>query len=182
MRHIALILLSTFALASAQSARFTLTSPDIRDGSSIPNTFVFNDFGCTGNNVSPALRWSGAPAETKSFALIVHDPDGNTGVGGFTHWIVYNIPARATGLPRGVAPDASNLPRGAVQALSSFGTAAWGGPCPPKGEAPHRYVFTLYALRVDRLDLPANASQALVGFTINGHALGKASFTGTYGR
>lgn len=168
---------------AAQAAPFTLTSPDVPAGSTIKPAFVFDGFGCTGRNVSPALRWSGAPEGTKSFALIVHDPDAVTGVGGFTHWIIHDIPARATGLASGAGrPDASTAPTGAVQPSSSFGTPGWSGPCPPVGEKAHRYVFTLYALRVDRLELPANAGPALVGFTINGHALAKTGFTAVYGR
>ncbi|WP_027891540.1 YbhB/YbcL family Raf kinase inhibitor-like protein [Calidithermus chliarophilus] len=175
-------LLALLALGVAQTS-FTLTSPDIPAGSTIKAEQVYNGFGCSGQNVSPALQWSGAPADTKSFALIVHDPDAPTGVGGFTHWIVYNIPANVSRLEKGAGnPEGRGLPAGAVQAVTSFGTPGWGGPCPPAGDKPHRYEFTLYALKVDKLELPASASQALVGFNINGNAIAKASFTAVYGR
>lgn len=175
-------LLVSLALGVAQ-APFTLTSPDIPAGSTIKADHVYNGFGCTGQNISPALQWSGAPAGTRSFALIVHDPDAPTGVGGFTHWIVYNIPASVNKLERGAGTaDGKGLPTGAVQAVTSFGAPGWGGPCPPVGDKPHRYEFTLYALKVDKLELPANASQALVGFNINANAIAKASFTAFYGR
>ena len=172
----------TASFATAQST-FRLTSPDAPAGSTMKIEQVFNGFGCTGGNVSPALAWTGAPAGTRSFALILHDPDAPTGVGGFTHWIAYNIPASATGLAKGAgAGDGKALPAGAMQAATSFGAAGYGGPCPPAGDKPHRYVFTLYALNTETLTLPPNATQALAGFTINGAKLGTATFTAMYGR
>ena len=128
------------------------------------------------------MAWSGAPAATKSFALIVHDPDAPTGVGGFTHWIVYNIPASAKGLAKGAGSKGGSLPAGAAQAPTSFGTPGFGGPCPPAGDKPHRYVFTVYALNTEKLDIAANSTQALAGFTINGAKLATASMTALYGR
>ena len=176
-------LLALSTPSSAREARFTLSSPDIAARSSIAPTFVFNSFGCTGQNLSPALEWSGIPTAAKSLALIVHDPDAKTGVGGFTHWLVYNLPLNTTGLERGAGgPGGAGLPRDAAQSATSFGTPGWGGPCPPAGEKAHRYVFTLYALGVERLELPQNASQAFVGFNIVGNALAKTSFTALYGR
>lgn len=169
--------------AVAQAQTLTLSSPDIAVGSTIKNEFVFNGFGCSGQNISPALVWSGVPANAKSLALIVHDPDAPTGVGGFTHWMVYNIPISAKGLAKGAGTANSTvLPVGTVQATTSFGAPGWGGPCPPAGDKPHRYVFTLYALGVEKLELPATASQAFVGFNINGNAVASATFTATYGR
>jgi Raf kinase inhibitor-like YbhB/YbcL family protein len=172
----------TASVASAQGP-FRLSSPDVAEGATMKMEQVFNGFGCTGQNVSPALAWTGAPAGTKSFALILHDPDAPTGVGGFTHWIAYNIPASATGLARGAgAADGKALPAGAMQATTSFGAPGYGGPCPPAGDKPHRYVFTLYALNTDKVTLPPNATQALAGFTINGARIGSATFTAMYGR
>ncbi len=177
------IIAGALTFSSAQTSAFSLKSADIAPGATLKLEQVFNSFGCTGGNVSPALEWTGAPAGTKSFAVILHDPDAPTGVGGFTHWIVYNIPATATGLPKGAgAADGKLLPAGAVQATTSFGASGYGGPCPPAGDKPHQYVFTVYALGVDKLQLDANATQAFVGFNINGNALGKATFTGFYGR
>jgi Raf kinase inhibitor-like YbhB/YbcL family protein len=181
-----LALSATLALTStaafAQGA-FRMTSADAPEGSTIKMEQVFNGFGCTGQNVSPALAWTGAPANTRSFALILHDPDAPTGVGGFTHWIVYNIPATARGLEKGAgAADGRRLPAGAVQSTTSFGAPGYGGPCPPAGDKPHRYVFTLYALSTDKVDLPPNATQALAGFTINASKVATASFTALFGR
>jgi len=167
--------------AFAQGA-FTLTSTDVAEGAAIKVEQTFNGFGCSGANVSPALSWSGAPANSKSFALIVHDPDAPTGVGGFTHWMVYNIPATAKGLDKGAGSANGKLPAGAAQATTSFGAASYGGPCPPAGDKPHRYVFTLYALNTDTVQLPPNATQALAGFTINGATIGTATMTALYGR
>jgi Raf kinase inhibitor-like YbhB/YbcL family protein len=179
--RIVLGLIAFFGFSQAQE--FTLQSPDIAPESTIGLEYVFSDFGCTGQNISPALEWSGVPADAKSLALIVHDPDALTGVGGFTHWIVYNIPATVTGLEQGAGTgEGQGFPEGSVQALTSFGTAGWGGPCPPTGDKPHRYEFTLYALGTEKLELPENASQAFVGFNINGNALAKTSFTAFYGQ
>jgi Raf kinase inhibitor-like YbhB/YbcL family protein len=181
MKYFATVLAAFIAFSHAQS--FTLRSPDITADSTIEQKFVFSDFGCTGQNVSPALEWSGVPSETKSLALIVHDPDALTGVGGFTHWIVYNIPASATGLEQSAgSADSQDLPEGSVQAVTSFGVPGWGGPCPPAGDQPHRYEFTLYALDTEQLELSENASQAFVGFNINSNAIARASFTAFYGQ
>jgi Raf kinase inhibitor-like YbhB/YbcL family protein len=169
--------------AFAQNNKFVLQSPEIPNRSTINLEHIFGGFGCTGKNISPSLTWSGAPTGTKSFALILHDPDAQTGVGGFTHWIVYNIPATTNKLEKSAGVEKStSLPSGTVQAPTSFGSASYGGPCPPAGEKPHRYVFTLYALGTEKLEFPSGASQAFVGFNINGNAIAKTSFTAFYGR
>jgi Raf kinase inhibitor-like YbhB/YbcL family protein len=165
----------------ANSERFTLTSTDFSAGGKLADSQVFNDFGCKGGNVSPALAWSGAPSATKSFALLVHDPDAPTG-SGWWHWLVYNIPASVSALPAGAGdPQKKLLPAGAVQGRTDFGSAAYGGPCPPPG-SPHHYNFRLYALKVAKLDLPANATAALISFSVHSQALGEADLTGLYGR
>ncbi len=169
--------------ASAQkSAQFSLSSKEVAAGQQIPLPQVFGGMGCTGSNISPSLAWHGAPAGTKSFALTVYDPDAPTG-SGWWHWVVYNIPATASALAAG-AGDATKklLPPGAAQGNTDFGAPGYGGPCPPQGDKPHHYIFTLYALNVDKLDVPANATAAYVGFNIHGHQVGKATFTALYGR
>ena len=166
----------------AHGAGFTLTSPDIKPGAKLANTFVFNGFGCSGENKSPALKWSGAPKGTESYAVTVYDPDAPTG-SGWWHWVVYNIPGDTTELKAGAGTaNSSELPMGAVQGRTDFGTAAFGGACPPQGDKPHRYVFTVHALKVDKIDVPADASAALIGFMLHANQLGKASFTAKYGR
>ena len=175
---------TTFGLAAgAAQAQFKLTSPDIKPGGTIAQEQVFNSFGCSGQNVSPALRWSGAPHGTKSFALLVHDPDAPTGGAGWWHWLVYDIPAAATELAKGAGKaDGSALPSGAASGISDYGAPGYGGPCPPEGDKPHRYIFTVYALGVDKLDVAKDAQASLIGFMVNANAIGKASFTGMYGR
>jgi Raf kinase inhibitor-like YbhB/YbcL family protein len=166
----------------ANAAGFTLSSPTIKPGSTLSQDQVFNSFGCTGKNLSPALKWSGAPKDTKSFAVTLYDPDAPTG-SGWWHWVVYNIPASATELAQG-AGDASGaqLPKGAAQGKTDFGSAGFGGACPPPGDKPHRYIFTVYALKADKLDLPADATAAFVGYNLNANKLGSASFTAKFGR
>lgn len=164
------------------AASFILTSPDVADGATIPMRFVFKGFGCTGDNVSPELRWQGAPAGTRSIAVTVYDPDAPTG-SGWWHWLVFNLPAGTAGLPQGAGDPAANLlPAGAVQSRTDFGTPGWGGPCPPPGDKPHRYVFTVHALDIDQIPLDADAMPAMVGFTLHFHRLASASFTGYFGR
>jgi Raf kinase inhibitor-like YbhB/YbcL family protein len=171
------------AACQAGAAGFTLSSPTIAPGATLGEAQVFNGFGCSGKNISPALRWSGVPSGTKSFAVTVYDPDAPTG-SGWWHWVVYNIPAATTELPEGAgaADGKGALPAGAVQGRTDFGSAAFGGACPPPGDKPHRYVFTVYALKTDKIDAPADATAALIGFMINANKLAKASFEAKYGR
>jgi hypothetical protein len=161
---------------------FRLSSPDLIPGTPIRLPQVYNSFGCTGGNMSPALSWSNAPAGTQSFALMVYDPDAPTG-SGWWHWVVYNIPARVNALvSRAGDPAAGLMPVGAVQGNTDFGTAGYGGPCPPAGDKPHRYYFRLHALKVAKLDLPANATAAFVGFNVNANSLGMAELMAMYSR
>ncbi len=164
------------------SASFQLESPEFRDGDTLPLPSVHNVMGATGENISPELAWRNAPAGTKSFALTMYDPDAPTG-SGWWHWVVYDIPAGASALPRGAgAADGAGLPAGARQGRTDFGTAGYGGAAPPPGHGPHRYIFTLHALSVDKLDVPADASAAYVGFMIHMSRLGSATLTATYER
>jgi hypothetical protein len=168
--------------AKTTAAGFTLTSSDIAEGEPIAEMYSFNGFGCAGGNISPALGWSGAPPETKSFALTCYDPDAPTG-SGFWHWVVFNIPANVTRLPRGAGdPKSPAAPKGAVQSRTDYGTFGYGGPCPPKGHGPHRYQFTVFAVDIDKLDADEHSSAAVVGFNLNFHTLAKATLTGLYGR
>ena len=175
---VALAGLSTLTYASG----FKLSSPEIKANLMIPKRFEFNGFGCSGENKSPALKWGGAPKGTKSFAVTVCDLDAPTGSGCW-HWMIINIPAGVTELAAGAgAVDSTTLPKGAVQNRIDDGVAGWGGTCPPKGDKPHRHIFTVYALKTDKLDVPADATAALTGYMIHANTLGKASFTAKYGR
>jgi Raf kinase inhibitor-like YbhB/YbcL family protein len=172
---VAVLLVAAPAHGQAKAGgHFTLTSPDVKAGAKIPAKHVFNGMGCTGQNVSPALSWSGAPAGTKSFAVTVYDPDAPTG-SGWWHWVVYNIPANVTSLAEG----AKNV---GTEGNTDMGAKGYGGPCPPPGDAPHRYVFTVYALKTDKIDVPANATAAMVGFNLHANQLAKATLTAKYGR
>lgn len=178
------ILLSCFSLSTfAAGNTFSLKSAEFQHTKTIPQTYSFNGFGCTGENLSPSLQWENPPAGTKSFALMVHDPDAPTGGGGWWHWAVVNLPADVRSLPVGAGKaNDETLPVGAVQLNSDYGSKGWGGPCPPVGDKPHRYHFTLYALKVEKLDLPEGATPALAGYMINANSLGKAILTGRFGR
>ncbi|MCC6967682.1 MAG: YbhB/YbcL family Raf kinase inhibitor-like protein [Nitrospira sp.] len=174
----ALLVLPTVGMA----AEFHVTSPTIKDHSTIGSEHVFNGFGCIGQNVSPALQWDHAPKETKSFAVTVYDPDAPTG-SGWWHWLIFNLPPGTTGLPAGAGnQDRTGAPEGSIQSMTDFGQPGFGGPCPPPGDKPHRYIFTVFALKVDQLPLKKDASGAMVGYYLNQNAIGKASFTGMYGR
>ncbi len=182
MRSLALLAAMAMLLAAApaDAAKFTLTSPDMKAGARMPEQFTFNGFGCTGPNTSPALAWSGAPEGTKSFVLMVFDPDAPTG-SGFWQWVMYNIPATLSSLPQGAGTPGKE-PAGAVQTNSDYGMPGYGGPCPPKGDKPHRYIFTLYAVKADKLEVPPNATNPVVGFVTHFAMIAKASLTVRYGR
>jgi Raf kinase inhibitor-like YbhB/YbcL family protein len=175
--------LAAVATVGAQkTGTFTVTSLEVHAGQMIPNAQVFNGMGCSGNNISPALDWHGAPANTKSYAVTVYDPDAPTG-SGWWHWVVYNIPASTTKLAAGAGDPKKNLlPAGASQGNTDFGSPGYGGACPPKGDKPHHYHFTVFALDTDKLDIPAGATAANVGFNLHAHTIAKAELTALYGR
>lgn len=182
MKSIVTIILSSLLFGQALANEFVVTSPDIKPASTIGNEHVFNGFGCQGRNVSPALNWSGAPTGTKSFAITVYDPDAPTG-SGWWHWVVFNIPADSTGVGKN-AGDAQSalLPTGSIQSRTDFGKPGYGGPCPPTGDKPHRYVFTVHALKVDKLPLDADAPAAMVGFYLHQNTIKKVVLNAQYGR
>jgi Raf kinase inhibitor-like YbhB/YbcL family protein len=179
------VMLSCLAMAGSLSSAhaFELSSPDIAQDKPIAQKFAFNGFGCTGENLSPALAWKDAPEGTKSFAIFVHDPDAKTGGAGFWHWAAIDIPATTMSLPQGAGAEGGKmLPAGAKLVASDFGSKSYSGPCPPQGDAAHQYVFTVYALKVEKLELPENPTASLTGFMTNMNALGSASLTSVYGR
>ena len=177
---LATLFMSLFSVTSALA--FTLKSPQMTDGGTLGAQQVLNGFGCSGGNLSPELVWDEPPKGTRSFAVTVYDPDAPTG-SGWWHWVVFNIPAQSRGLPVGAGELAGkSLPPGAVQSRTDFGPPGFGGACPPEGDKPHRYQFTVHALDVEKLDLEPDASAAMVGFMLNAHTLGRAQLTVTYGR
>jgi len=174
--------LVTAGAGTAYAAPFTLTSTSFKSGGAIGQANAGNIMGCTGEGKSPALEWKNPPAGTKSFALMMHDPDAPTGGSGFWHWIVYNIPADATSLAEG-AGSGGGLPKGAVQGNTDMGKPGYIGPCPPPGSPKHHYNIVLYPLKVDKLDIPPGATAAFVGFNANMNVIGKpAKLSGTYQR
>jgi len=180
------VVLAAGALSAswASAGSMKLTSAEIKNHATIQNEQVFKGFGCTGDNISPSLSWTGAPKETKSFAITIYDPDAPTG-SGWWHWVVFNIPPSTTSIPKNAGDVKANLmPAGAIQSRTDFGADGYGGPCPPKGDRPHHYHFTVFAVDVDKLPDAQNdsASAALVGYDLNFHTLGTASIVATYGR
>jgi hypothetical protein len=149
---------------------FTLTSPEFADGDAIPVRFT-----CDGENSAPPLNWDGAPP-AQSFVLIVDDPDAPSGV--FTHWVLYDIPGSQRELPAGLA----NVGALGTPGMNDFSRVGYGGPCPPRGHGPHRYVFTLYALDVPSLMIPAKRPRREIERAMASHVLGQAQLIGRYER
>jgi Raf kinase inhibitor-like YbhB/YbcL family protein len=159
-----------------------LTSESFSDGDYLSLDHVLSEqygFGCAGRNISPALSWAGAPEGTRSFALTCFDPDAPTG-SGFWHWVVVNIPPDTGSLAAGAS--GGGLPAGALETRTDFGTPGYGGPCPPEGDHPHRYLFTLHAVGLDALSVDADTSAAVVGFYLHFNCLEKASLMGLFKR
>ena len=178
-------LFAVFCLFGAQVASadgFTLTSPQIKPGGRFSDEQVFNGFGCQGGNVSPALSWKDAPAGTRSFAVTVYDLDAPTG-SGWWHWVIFNIPATTTALPKNAGnPEAGLTPAGSVQSRTDFGKPGFGGPCPPAGDKPHRYQIVVHALKADKLPLDENAPAAMVGFYLHQNLIQRTVLNAQYSR
>ncbi len=161
----------------------TLVSESFGDGDYLGMDHVLSEgygFGCAGGNRSPHLAWSGAPDGVKSYALTCFDPDAPTG-SGFWHWVVVNIPPDVTSLAAGVG-SGDTLPAGALQTRTDFGAPGYGGPCPPEGDHPHRYLFSLHAVGLPALPVQADTSAAVVGFFLNFNTLAKATLMGLFKR
>lgn len=175
-------IISALLIAGSSSlfaGNFTLHSNDLTG--QLTKTQEFAGFGCDGKNISPELHWNDAPKGTKSFALTVYDPDAPTG-SGWWHWVVVNIPSSTTSLPADFGNIATPQKLNVIQTVTDFGKAGFGGACPPKGDKPHRYMFTIHALDVDHLDVNEKSSPALVGYMINAHSIEKATMVSYYGR
>ena len=154
---------------------FTVTSNDFKEGGTLPDAHVKAH-----GDTSPHLSWSGAPEGTKSYAVTCYDPDAPTG-SGFWHWTVANIPADVTELAPGAgAVGGANLPKGAVQGRTDYGDAGFGGAAPPPGHGPHRYIFTVFAVDTDKLDVTPDNSGAVFGFNLHFHTLARAQITAIY--
>jgi Raf kinase inhibitor-like YbhB/YbcL family protein len=159
---------------------FDLTSDDVRDGEPLAMAQVSGLMGAGGEDESPQLSWSGFPAETKSFAVTVYDPDAPT-ASGFWHWAVADISVATTSLPAGAGDDeGSGLPEGAFQLSNDAGLKRFIGAAPPAGHGPHHYFVAVHALDVETLDLPRTATPAYLGFNLFTHTLARAVLVGTY--
>jgi hypothetical protein len=150
----------------------------IKSGAFSPEGKIPERYTCQGENISPEISWEGAPEKTQTFALILDDSDAPAGA--WVHWVVYNIPGAARGLPPHV-PATERLENDAVQGRNSFRKIGYGGPCPPQGHGPHRYFFRLYALDA-RLNLKPGAGKEEVMSAMNGHILGEAGLMGRFER
>jgi Raf kinase inhibitor-like YbhB/YbcL family protein len=163
---------------------FKVSSNSFKDGDYLAMTHVASadaGFGCAGENKSPHLKWSGAPAGTKSFAVTCFDPDAPTG-SGFWHWLVVNIPANVIELSLGAGSKGGAMPPGSLQTRTDYGFAGYGGPCPPEGDHPHRYLFTVFAVGVESLPVKADTPAAQIGFNLHFNTLAKAAIMGLFKR
>ncbi|MCJ7766643.1 MAG: YbhB/YbcL family Raf kinase inhibitor-like protein [Thiovulaceae bacterium] len=164
--------------ALAFGGNFTLESGTLTG--QLTKAEEFGSFGCSGKNISPELHWENPPKGTKSFAITVYDPNAPTG-SGWWHWLVVNIPADA----KAIAANASaehKLPKGAVETMTDYGFSGFGGACPPKGDKAHAYIFTVYALDTESLDVKDKTDSAQVGYNINAHTIQKATIVSYYQR
>src|SRR5947199_9970071 len=181
-----MVVIASLAFAACASAPavpapgFVLTSSDFVAGGNLPDSVVLNGLDCHGPNISPALQWSGAPAATKGFALVLDDYEARGG-DGFVHWAAYNIPASATAIPSNAGAVEGDMASAGRQAYNDFLKRSYGGPCPPEG-APHKYRFTVYALDLPSIDDAGTPmTWRKLRFIIRGHILGQASLTGLRG-
>jgi len=164
--HFAFLLLALTPLCHAAGGGLTITSPDFASGANIPSRCT-----CKGDDTSPTLQISGAPAAAKSLVLIVDDPDAPSGT--FTHWLIGNLPPDTKLISAGATPS------GGLQGINSFGTAGYSGPCPPAGT--HRYFFRLFALNTI-LALPAGASRAAWDAAMQGHVMAQTFLMGRFSK
>ena len=179
-KFISAVLLSSSVSVFADT--LTLTSHDISQDKFMAKEQVFNGFGCSGGDISPHLKWSGAPKGTKSFAITAYDPDAPTG-SGWWHWQIVNIPKNIMEVSSGAGSTKQDLaPKGSMQIINDFGSRGFGGACPPAGHGIHHYKFTIHALSVDKLELPENASGALSGYMINGNTIESSTIESLYKR
>lgn len=168
--------------ALPQVPSFEVTSTDVADGEELGDAQVSGIMGAGGGDVSPQLSWSGFPAETKSFAVTVYDPDAPT-ASGFWHWAVLNVPVTITELGTGAGDDTgSGLPDGAIQLRNDGGGRQFLGAAPPEGHIRHRYFVVVHAVDVETLDVPEDATPAVLGFNLFSHTLGRAQVVPSYQR
>lgn len=159
---------------------FTVASESFTDGATLPPQQVHAGVHPEGADLSPQLSWSGFPAETRSFAVTMYDPDAPTG-SGFWHWAVANLPVDVTSLPEGAGSGGlAALPAGALALKNDGGSPAYTGAAPPEGHGQHRYIVVVHAVDVPTLDVADDATPATLGFNLHFHTLARAQLTGLY--
>jgi Raf kinase inhibitor-like YbhB/YbcL family protein len=183
LRTALLVAVLAAAPAAAFAATFQVSSPAFNDGDVLPLTFAFDGIGidntqCGGQAQSPPLIWTGAPDGTKSFAVVVFDPDGFNGLG-VAHWVMYGIPPTVSALPQG-AGSVATLPY--VNGMQGYGKPGFRGFCPPKGQSLHHYVMTVYALDLAPDALAPGLTRDALLAAFKGHVLRASSIVGRFGR
>ena len=163
-----------------QNKELRIWSNSLSEKEPIAKKYIYSDLGCNGNNISPHLEWGGAPNGTKSFAIIAFDPDAPTKTG-WCHWGVINIPSNITKIEEG-ASNNNSLPANARETLTSYGEHKYGGPCPPKGDNPHRYIFSVYAIKEEALNFDQSLRPEMYIKKIEENSIGKAQIVFKYGR
>ena len=163
------------AIDKVEENTFKLRSENLIHNAQLPNNQVYKTFGCNGGNLSPQLSWKNAPINTKSFALICHDPDAPK-ENGWYHWLVVNIPITKTSIKQGEKIE------GAIETITDFETTGFGGACPPVGHGVHHYNFTIYAMDTEKLDVTENEKPVDVEKKILKHAIAKSTITGLFER
>lgn len=163
------------ALDKVEGNIFKLNSQELKNNETLPNSQVYNGYGCKGGNVSPDLSWINAPKNTKSFALICHDPDAPK-ENGWYHWLVVNIPISVNSVKKGAKIDNS------LETITDFNTPGYNGACPPKNYGIHHYNFTIYALDVEKIDVNENTAPIEVERIVKSHAIAKSTLTGLFER
>lgn len=164
--------------STIKNKSFLAYSPDIYEGQEIRNNQVLNKFGCKGNNISPKIIWKNAPVNTKSFAITMYTKDVNV-ESGWWHWILYNIPKNINKLQEGVNIDNSLLPKGTIYGINDYGEKNYGGICSPIN-IKYNYTITIYALDIDKIDLPKNSTPAMAVLYFNNHTIAKTQITSFY--
>lgn len=163
------------ALDKVEENIFKIGSSSFINNETLPHGQVFKGYGCSGGNVSPELHWTNPPLNTKSFALICHDPDAPK-ENGWYHWLVLNIPLSTSSIEEG------GKFKGSLETITDFGSFGYNGACPPKGHGAHRYNFTIYALDVDKIDIDKNTKPSEVEAKVLSHTIAKSTITALYER